>query len=65
VRSPEPELVDNLSIQGVKIAELNLRDQPQAFYTRYGDVFAMICLAFTLLLWAVWGIRAIRHRRPQ
>jgi len=53
----------NIYIQGIKIAELELRDRPQAFYTRYGDVFAILCAVFTALFWSAWTVQAIRTSR--
>ena len=50
----------NIYVRGMKIAEVKLYDRPQAFYTRYGDVFAMLCLALTGIAWAAWGVQAVR-----
>ena len=50
----------NIYIQGMIVAKVNLYDRPQAFYTRYGDVFAMLCLVLTGAVWGVWAVQAIR-----
>ncbi len=52
----------NIYVRGMKVAEVKLYNRPPAFYTRYGDVFAMLCLALTGLVWVVWGIQAVKKR---
>jgi apolipoprotein N-acyltransferase len=53
----------NIYIKGMKITDVNLYDRPPAFYTRYGDLFAMLCLILTGGVWAMWGWQALRKRK--